>query len=84
MLPHRLVADEREKLDHSGHPTGGCVAGDLRSPSGGGTEQARRRDDSRGGVSRREPVTPPDSANRAVSSRRNSRVRRLDSRGSAN
>src|SRR5271166_268186 len=83
IMTDRTDTDERERVDHSGHPTTRSV-GDLRSRSGGGAERPSGRDDSRGGVLQREPVTPPESAIRAVSSRRTSRVRRLDSRGSAN
>jgi hypothetical protein len=83
-MPDRTDTDEGERVDHSGHPTTRSVTGDLRSRSGGGTERPNGRDDSRRGVLQREPVTPPESAIRAVSSRRTSRVRRLDSRGSAN
>ncbi len=83
-MPDRTDIDERERADHSGHPTTRSITGDLRSRSGGDTERPSGRDDSRGGVLQRVPVTPPESAILAVSSRRTSRVRRLDSRGSAN
>jgi hypothetical protein len=82
-MPQRTYTDEREKFDHSAHPTGRSVAGDLRAPSGGSTESSGR-DERRGGVSQRGPTTSPDSANHTASGRRNSRVRRLDSRGSVN
>ena len=84
-MPNRTGTDERKESDHSGRPTTRAMPGDLRSPSGGTRERPDERNESRvGGASRQEYVTPLDSANHAVSARRNSRVRRLDSRGSAN
>lgn len=81
-MPDRIAIDEREKFDHSSHPTTRSVPGDLRSPSGGKAEKPNDHD-LRGGVSQKEPVTPPDSATYVICGRRNSRVRRIDSRGSA-
>ena len=83
-MPHRTAADDREKFDHSARPTARSMPDDLRAPGGGTTETPNGHGHLRGGVFREEPVAPPDIANRAASGRRNSRVRRLDSRGSAN
>jgi hypothetical protein len=33
-MPNRTVDDEREKLDHSGHPATHAVPSDLRAPGG--------------------------------------------------
>ena len=79
-MPNRTASDEREKLDHSGHPTHRSVSGDLQSPGGGKAEKPVDEEDARGGVEQSEPVTALDSESRGASSRRTSRVRRLDSR----
>lgn len=60
-MPDRADTDERDKFDHGDHPTNRSQPGDLRSPSGGKTERPNQRDDSRGGVAQREPLTAPDS-----------------------
>ena len=59
-MPNRTSTDEREKFDHSGHPTTHPLSSDLRTPTGG-TERPSEAEPSRGGISQREPVTPADS-----------------------
>jgi hypothetical protein len=82
-MPHRTAADDRDKFDHSARPITRSTADDLRAPGGETTERPDGRKDLRGGVFQQEPVAQPDSAYHAVSGRKNSRVRRLDSRGSS-
>jgi hypothetical protein len=89
-MSHRTATGDRgtahgdhERFDHSAHPITRSTLDDLRAPGGGTTERPDGRKDLRGGVFQQDPVAPPDSASLAVSCRRNSRVRRLDSRGSA-
>jgi hypothetical protein len=83
-MPHRTATDDCEKFDRSARPSARSMPDDLRAPSGGTTESPNGRRDLRGGVYQQKPVATPDSANQPISGRRNSRVRRLDSRGSAN
>jgi len=83
VMPNRTTPDERQKFDHSSHPTTHSTPGDLHAPRAGGGDRPAGAT-LRGGVPQREPVTPPDSKEQAVSARRNSRVRRLNSRGSTN
>lgn len=71
-MPNRTTFDEREKFDHSGHPTSRTQPGDLSSPSGGEIEIAGPGADQSLSGSQR------------PSSRKGSRLRRLDSRGRAN
>jgi hypothetical protein len=37
-MPNRTTDDDREKLDHSSHPTTHATKNDLRAPGGGASE----------------------------------------------
>jgi hypothetical protein len=63
-MTDRATTDEREKFDHSNHPTDRSKSGDLHAPAGGKAENSR---DSRGGIPQKDPLTPPDSVNRGAS-----------------
>lgn len=38
-MPNRMTDDERDKLDHSTHPTTGATKDDLRAPGAGAAEK---------------------------------------------
>ena len=60
-MADRTNKDERDKFDHSDHPTDRARPDDLKAPSGGKAEGGRGHEDSRSGVPQQEPVTAPDS-----------------------
>jgi hypothetical protein len=37
-MPNRTTDDDRDKLDHSSHPTTHATKNDLRAPGGGASE----------------------------------------------
>ncbi len=50
-MPNRTTADERDKLDHSSHPTSRATRDDLRAPGGANQQES-------------EPAPPPDDDDR--------------------
>jgi hypothetical protein len=77
-MPTRSNADERNKFDHSDHSLDRREPGDLRAPSGGKAETLNdlgQSDPRDRGSGRSAPLQ-----SLATSGRKNSRLRRLDSR----
>jgi hypothetical protein len=75
-MPTRSESDERDRFDHSDHPLDRRQPDDLRAPGGGQADRPGGSDHAADGVAAGKGSTH----SRENSGRKNSRLRRLDSR----
>jgi hypothetical protein len=78
-MPTRSESDERDRFDHSDHPLNRRLPDDLRAPAGGKTDRPGGSDHAADGAAAQTGSTH----SREDSGRKNSRLRRLDSRNSS-